>query len=205
MSKPPAIVHRALDITVAVIAGLFLLPLMGIAALAIWISLGRPILFRQTRIGKGEKSFQLVKFRTMQVDREGAGIASDAQRLTPLGEILRNLSIDEIPQLWNVLKGEMAMVGPRPLLPQYLPRYSKFQRRRHEVRPGVTGWAQINGRNDIAWEDKFRMDVWYVDHRSIWLDLRILFLTAREVLCRRGVSAQGHATASEFQGSVAQE
>jgi lipopolysaccharide/colanic/teichoic acid biosynthesis glycosyltransferase len=167
--------------------------------------LGRPILFRQTRIGKGEKSFQLIKFRTMQMDRAGAGIASDAQRLTPLGEILRNLSIDEIPQLWNVLKGEMAMVGPRPLLPQYLPRYSKFQRRRHEVRPGVTGWAQINGRNDIAWEDKFRMDVWYVDHRSIWLDLRILFLTAREVLCRRGVSAQGHATASEFQGSVAQE
>lgn len=205
MRKWNAAAHRAFDLAVVLVGGLALLPLIGIVTLAIRISLGRPILFRQTRIGKDEKPFQLLKFRTMKVDREGAGVATDAQRLTSLGQILRNLSIDEIPQLWNVLKGQMALVGPRPLLLQYLPRYSNFQRRRHEVKPGVTGWAQINGRNGISWEDKFRLDVWYVDHRSIWLDLRIVFLTVREVLFRRGVSAPGHATAPEFQGSVAQE
>ena len=198
-------IRRAVDIVAAAAAAAILLPAALIAAVAIALVMGRPIFFRQTRIGKNERPFELYKFRTMEPDRENNGVASDSHRLTPLGRWLRNWSLDEVPQLWNVFKGDMTLVGPRPLLPQYLPRYTATQRRRHEVKPGVTGWAQVNGRNALGWDEKFRLDVWYVDNRSGWLDCKILLLTVRAVLYRRGVTADGYVTAAEFQGSVAQE
>jgi lipopolysaccharide/colanic/teichoic acid biosynthesis glycosyltransferase len=194
--------RRACDLGLAPVVFLLLLPVAVVTALALAVKMGRPILFKQKRVGKDDRVFEVLKFRTMRLDSADAGVSSDAQRLTAFGRFLRSTSLDEIPQLWNVLRGDMALVGPRPLLPQYLPRYTSIQRRRHEVRPGITGWAQVNGRNAISWDDKFRMDVWYVDHRSVWLDLNILLLTAREVLYRRGVSSQGLATTSEFLGSV---
>lgn len=163
--------------------------------------LGSPVLFTQVRPGLHGQSFRMVKFRTMTDTRDASGaLLPDAQRLTPFGRWLRASSLDELPELWNVLRGEMSLVGPRPLLMEYLPLYSPEQARRHEVRPGITGWAQVNGRNAISWADKFALDVWYVDNRSMWLDLRILWLTVRKVLVRDGISAAGEATMPKFVG-----
>jgi lipopolysaccharide/colanic/teichoic acid biosynthesis glycosyltransferase len=166
--------------------------------------MGNPM-FVQSRVGKHDRIFSFYKFRTMNNDRDAAGkLLPDEERLTALGRFLRATSLDELPQLWNVLKGEMSLVGPRPLLPEYLPRYTAFQRRRHEVKPGITGWVQVNGRNSLTWEQKFDLDVWYVDHRSFWLDLKVLCLTVLQVLRRDGISQAGHATMPEFLGSPAE-
>ena len=173
-------------------------PILLAVALAIRWKSGKPVLFRQTRIGRNGRPFMLLKFRTM---RSGPGGEPDAVRLTPLGEWLRRTSLDELPQLWNVLRGEMSLVGPRPLLPQYLSLYSKEQARRHEVLPGITGLAQVSGRNGLTWEEKFERDVWYVDHRSTALDLSILWRTALALLRSEGISAGDHATMPEFMGS----
>lgn len=192
---------RALDIGVAV-AGLTLgAPvLLGVAAL-VRQQLGAPVLFRQVRLGLGERPFVLLKFRTMREPQPGEPrLDSDGQRLTALGRALRATSLDELPTLWNVLKGEMSLVGPRPLLPEYLPRYTPEQRRRHLVKPGVTGWAVVNGRNSIGWESKFALDVWYVDHWSLALDLQILARTISSVLCQTGVTHGDHATMPQFRG-----
>lgn len=164
--------------------------------------MGAPVLFRQTRPGLRGKPFQMIKFRTMRdaIDTDGRPLP-DAERLTDLGRFLRASSLDELPELWNVLKGEMSLVGPRPLLMEYLPLYSPEQARRHEVRPGVTGWAQVNGRNAISWDEKFALDVWYVDNRNLWLDLTIILLTIRRVIKRDGISAAGEATMSKFTGN----
>ncbi len=183
--------------------GLFFLaiPLM-LLALQIRRKLGKPVFFIQDRPGLNGKPFKMVKFRTMTDARGADGqLLPDSLRLTPFGRWLRATSLDELPELWNVLKGEMSLVGPRPLLMDYLPLYSAQQFRRHEVRPGITGWAQVNGRNAISWEDKFALDVWYVDNLSLWLDLRILWRTARKVLMRDGISAAGEATMAKFTGS----
>ena len=195
---------RLLDLLAAALALLLLLlPLLALAWL-IRRKLGSPVLFCQVRPGLQGRPFTMFKFRTMTDDRgSDAALLSDAQRLTPLGRFLRSSSLDELPELWNVLRGEMSLVGPRPLLMEYLPLYSPEQSRRHEVRPGITGWAQINGRNAISWADKFALDVWYVDHRDMWLDLRILWLTVRKVLVRDGISAEGEATMSRFEGDKA--
>jgi lipopolysaccharide/colanic/teichoic acid biosynthesis glycosyltransferase len=166
--------------------------------------LGSPVLFTQVRPGLHGKPFRMVKFRTMTDARDASGaLLPDAQRLTPFGRFLRSSSLDELPELWNVLRGEMSLVGPRPLLMEYLPLYSPEQARRHEVRPGITGWAQVNGRNAISWADKFALDVWYVDHRSLWLDVRILWITVRKVLIRDGISAASEATMPRFEGDKA--
>jgi lipopolysaccharide/colanic/teichoic acid biosynthesis glycosyltransferase len=166
--------------------------------------LGSPVLFTQVRPGLHGKPFRMVKFRTMTDARDASGaLLPDAQRLTPFGRFLRASSLDELPELWNVLRGEMSLVGPRPLLMEYLPLYSPEQARRHEVRPGITGWAQVNGRNAISWADKFALDVWYVDHRSLWLDVHILWRTVRKVLVRDGISAAGEATMPRFEGDKA--
>ena len=192
---------RLFDFVAASLALLMLaLPLLALAWL-IRRKLGSPVLFRQVRPGQHGKPFNMVKFRTMTDERgpDGAWLP-DALRLTPFGRFLRASSLDELPELWNVLKGEMSLVGPRPLLMEYLPLYTPEQARRHEVRPGITGWAQVNGRNAISWADKFALDVWYVDHRSLWLDVRILWLTVRRVLARNGISAAGEATMPRFEG-----
>ena len=193
---------RLLDFFVTIIALLLAaLPLL-LLAWQVRRKLGSPVLFTQVRPGLNGKPFRMVKFRTMTDVRDASGaLLPDAQRLTPFGCFLRSSSLDELPELWNVLRGEMSLVGPRPLLMQYLPLYSQEQARRHEVRPGITGWAQVNGRNAISWEDKFKLDVWYVDHRSLWLDVRILWLTVRKVLVRDGISAEGEATMSGFKGN----
>ncbi|KPQ29099.1 MAG: Sugar transferases involved in lipopolysaccharide synthesis [Marinobacter excellens HL-55] len=195
-------IKRVLDVLASVFALIVLLPVIGIVALLIRRKLGSPVLFRQTRPGLNGKPFEMVKFRTMldATDKHGNPLPDD-QRMTPFGSFLRSTSLDELPELWNVLKGDMSLVGPRPLLVEYLPLYSKKQYRRHEVRPGVTGWAQVNGRNAISWEDKFQLDVWYVDNRSLWLDLKILFLTVKRVLVRDGISGDGEVTMSRFTGS----
>jgi lipopolysaccharide/colanic/teichoic acid biosynthesis glycosyltransferase len=188
-----------------------LLSLVGLLVLALplvvlWVmvrrKLGSPVLFRQIRPGLHGRPFTMVKFRTM-TDECGADgeLLPDARRLTAFGRFLRASSLDELPELWNVLRGEMSLVGPRPLLMEYLPLYSPEQARRHEVRPGITGWAQVNGRNAVSWDERFRLDVWYVDHRSLWLDLRILWLTVRKVIVREGISAQGEATMPRFTGN----
>ena len=192
---------RFLDFTVAAVALLVLaLPLLALT----WLvrrKLGRPAFFRQVRPGLHGRPFEMLKFRSMTDARGPDGaLLPDADRLTPFGRFLRSSSLDELPGLWNVLKGDMSLVGPRPLLVEYLPLYSPEQARRHEVRPGITGWAQVNGRNAIGWDDKFKLDVWYVDHRSLWLDLRILWLTVRKVLVRDGISAAGEATMARFTG-----
>jgi sugar transferase EpsL len=159
--------------------------------------------FRQTRIGRHGRPFTLYKFKTMRDPRPGEdAMATDAVRLTRFGRFLRSTSLDELPTLWNVLKGDMTLVGPRPLLPEYLPLYTPEQMRRHEVKPGITGWAQVNGRNAISWEEKFRLDVWYVDNRTLWLDLKILWLTITQVLRRKNITADGHATMPPFRGST---
>ena len=188
----------------------FVLALCGVIVLAlplvalIWLvrrKLGSPVFFRQVRPGLHGKPFEMVKFRTMTSERGPDGqLLPDAVRLTPFGRFLRATSLDELPELWNVLKGNMSLVGPRPLLMEYLPLYTPEQARRHEVRPGITGWAQVNGRNAISWEDKFKFDVWYVDHCSLWLDIKILWLTVKKVLVRDGISAAGEATMPRFEG-----
>ena len=192
---------RLFDITAALVALLLLcLPLLALTLL-VRRKLGRPAFFRQVRPGLHGKPFEMVKFRTMTDARGPDGaLLPDADRLTPFGRFLRASSLDELPELWNVLKGDMSLVGPRPLLMEYLPLYSPEQARRHAVRPGITGWAQVNGRNAISWDDKFKLDVWYVDHRSLWLDLRILWMTVRKVLVRDGISAAGEATMARFTG-----
>ena len=193
---------RVFDLFVAAAAlGILAIP-MAIVGWMVRSRLGSPVLFRQTRPGLHGKPFQMVKFRTMRdaIGPDGKPLP-DAERMTPLGNFLRSASLDELPELWNVLKGDMSLVGPRPLLMEYLPLYSPEQARRHEVRPGVTGWAQINGRNALSWEEKFRLDVWYVDNQSFWLDLKILALTVKKVFVREGISAAGEATAAKFTGS----
>ncbi|ASC55895.1 sugar transferase [Vibrio vulnificus] len=193
---------RLFDFLVSLTALILLSPIIALVAWKIRRNLGSPVLFRQTRPGLNGKPFEMVKFRTMKdaVDAQGNPLP-DSERMTPFGDKLRNSSLDELPELWNVLKGEMSLVGPRPLLMQYLPLYSQEQARRHEVRPGVTGWAQINGRNAISWEEKFKLDVWYVDNRSFWLDFKILLLTVKKVLIKEGISAQGEATMPPFKGN----
>lgn len=194
---------RAFDVVMATVALLLLSPVIAIVALSIALSIGRPVLFRQMRPGMGGKPFRMVKFRTMRDAHDASGRPlPDAERITPLGAFLRRTSLDELPELYNVLTGDMSLVGPRPLLMAYLDRYSPTEARRHEVRPGVTGWAQINGRNALSWPEKFALDIWYVDNRSFWLDLRILARTIRKVLVRDGVSAAGEATMPEFLGSA---
>lgn len=188
-----------LDVAGAAVGLVLTSPLQVAAAVAVRRQLGSPVLFRQQRPGLGGRPFTTLKFRTMRAARPGEDVlVSDPDRLTPLGRMLRSTSVDELPELWNVLRGDMSLVGPRPLLMEYLSRYSPNQARRHEVQPGITGWAQVNGRNAISWEEKFQLDVWYVDHVSLALDLRILWRTLRAVVEREGISAAGHETAPEF-------
>lgn len=193
---------RVFDFVVAAVALVVLSPVLLVVALMIRRKLGSPVLFSQMRPGLNARPFRMVKFRTMRdaIDRDGNPLP-DAERMTPFGAKLRAMSIDELPELWNVLRGEMSLVGPRPLLMQYVPLYSREQARRHEVRPGVTGWAQVNGRNALGWDEKFRLDTWYVDNRSFALDLRILWLTVRKVVVREGISADGEATMAPFRGN----
>ena len=194
---------RLFDLVVASIATLFLSPVFFVVGVLVYWKLGSPILFRQQRPGLHGKPFTLYKFRTMTDARDADGnLLPDAERLTNFGRFLRRTSLDELPELINVLKGDMSLVGPRPLLMQYLDRYTPKQARRHEVRPGITGWAQINGRNAITWEEKFRLDVWYVDHVSMRLDLEILFRTIWKVLKQEGISHDGYACMPEFKGQL---
>lgn len=193
---------RLFDLLISL--GLLLLLALPLLLLSVVVrfKLGSPVLFRQVRPGLHGQPFMMVKFRTMTDARGPDGeLLPDAQRLTAFGRLLRASSLDELPELWNVLRGEMSMVGPRPLLMEYLPLYTPEQARRHEVRPGITGWAQVNGRNALSWEERFKLDVWYVDHQSFWLDLRILWRTLRKVIVREGISAAGEATMSKFTGS----
>ena len=193
---------RLFDFLVSALSLIALIPLLLVVALTLYASIGSPVFFMQERPGLSGRSFRVYKFRTMSNECDASGrLLPDQQRLTSFGSLLRKLSIDELPQLFNVLKGDMSLVGPRPLLMEYLPLYSPEQMRRHEVRPGITGWAQVNGRNALGWEERFRLDLWYVDHRSFWLDMKILLLTARKVLVREGISAAGQATMSKFTGS----
>ena len=197
-------IKRSFDLIITIPGLIVLSPLLLAISLLVRIVHGKPVLFRQTRPGYGGKPFQIYKFRTMTEAHDSHGTPlPDTQRLTRLGRILRATSIDELPELFNILRGEMSLVGPRPLLMQYLERYSPEQARRHHVLPGITGWAQINGRNALTWDDKFRLDVWYVDHWSMGLDLKILLLTFWKVLRREGINQPGHATAEEFKGSTA--
>jgi lipopolysaccharide/colanic/teichoic acid biosynthesis glycosyltransferase len=193
---------RLFDISSSLIGLLFLAPVLMFLALLVRTQVGAPVLFTQVRPGLNGRVFKMIKFRTMNNDRDSAGaLLPDSVRLTRFGRFLRATSLDELPEIWNVLKGEMSLVGPRPLLMEYLPLYTPEQARRHEVRPGITGWAQVNGRNALSWEEKFRLDVWYVDNQSLWLDLKILFLTMKKVLARDGISAAGEATMPRFTGS----
>lgn len=199
-------VKRALDVTAAAVGLTLLSPFLAVIVVLVRVKLGSPVLFRQKRPGLQSRPFYVIKFRTMTDQRDASGqLLPDDVRLTPFGRFLRRLSIDELPQLVNVLKGELSLVGPRPLLMQYLERYSPEQARRHDVPPGITGWAQVNGRNAISWEEKFRLDVWYVDNRSFWLDLKILWMTVQKVFWREGISQSGQATMEEFRGSKAGE
>jgi sugar transferase EpsL len=197
---PPA--KRILDLTLTIPGLLVLLPVMGM--LAVWVRVvhGKPVLFKQVRPGYRSVLFPVYKFRTMTDARDPSGnLRPDEERLTRLGSFLRATSLDELPELFNVLSGQMSLVGPRPLFKQYLERYSKEQARRHEVLPGITGWAQVNGRNALTWDEKFKLDVWYVDHWSLGLDLKILLMTIWKVIKREGISQPGYATAEEFMGS----
>lgn len=194
---------RAIDILVSSAGLLFLSPLLAWIAIRIRCDLGPPVLFCQIRPGLHGKPFRMIKFRSMRdtVGPEGAPLP-DAMRLTPFGQRLRSSSLDELPELWNVLKGDMSLVGPRPLLMEYVPLYTPEQARRMDVRPGITGWAQINGRNALSWEEKFALDIWYVDNHSVWLDLRVMGMTIRKVLARDGITADGDATMPRFTGSA---
>ncbi|PXF63026.1 sugar transferase [Kangiella spongicola] len=193
---------RLFDFIVSLIALILLMPVILIVTLLIRFKLGSPVLFRQVRPGKDGKTFEMIKFRTMRdaYNADGEPLP-DSERMTAFGSFLRSTSLDELPGLWNVLKGEMSLVGPRPLLVKYLPLYSEEQARRHEVRPGITGWAQVNGRNAISWEEKFKYDVWYVDNQSFMLDMKILFLTVKKVFVREGISADGNVTMEHFKGN----
>lgn len=194
---------RLFDLLISFLALIILSPVIALVAWKIRKNLGTPVLFKQVRPGLDGKPFEMVKFRTMKdaIDSNGNALP-DAERMTPFGNKLRSSSLDELPELWNVLKGEMSLVGPRPLLMQYLPLYNSEQNRRHETRPGVTGWAQINGRNSLSWSEKFKLDVWYVDNRSFWLDVKILFLTVKKVFVKEGISADGHVTIEPFKGNA---
>ncbi len=194
---------RCFDIVVSAVVLLVASPVLLVLALLVRLNMGSPVLFRQTRPGLHALSFEMIKFRTMRnaVDGQGKPL-DDAQRLTALGKFLRASSLDELPELWNVLKGDMSLVGPRPRLMEYLPLYTARQARRHEVRPGVTGWAQVNGRNALSWAEKFEHDVWYVEHQYFLLDLKILWLTVAAVFGRKGISSDGHATMPPFRGSA---
>ncbi len=193
---------RLMDLVLTVPGGLLISPLLLLLGLAAWLSHGSPILFLQRRPGYRAEPFTVYKFRTMSDKRDAQGEPlPDAERITRLGRFMRSFSLDELPELWNVLRGEMSLVGPRPLLMRYLDRYTPEQARRHDVLPGITGWTQINGRNALTWEQKFDFDVWYVDHRSLWLDLKILVATFWKALTREGISQPGQATAEEFMGS----
>lgn len=193
---------RLFDLVLTLPGLIVLSPILGLIALAVWFTNGRPVLFRQIRPGYGGQPFTVLKFRTMRMARAADGeLLPDEARLTVLGRFLRSFSLDELPELWNVLRGEMSLVGPRPLLMQYLDRYTPEQARRHDAVPGITGWAQIHGRNAVTWEEKFALDIWYVDHWSLGLDVKILLLTLWKVITREGISQPGRATADEFMGS----
>ena len=193
---------RLIDITASGAALAVLSPVLAVTAYKVKKNLGSPVLFKQTRPGLNGKPFEMIKFRTMKdaTDKDG-NLLPDSERLTPFGQKLRSTSLDELPELWNVLKGDMSLVGPRPLLMEYLPLYNSEQARRHNVRPGVTGYAQVNGRNAISWEQKLALDTWYVDNQSLWLDFKILVKTVKQVLIKDGISADGEATMSKFTGS----
>ncbi len=196
------VLKRLIDIAAASSALVVLSPVLLVTALLVRIKLGSPVLFAQVRPGLHARPFRMVKFRSMTNARDAVGaLLPDVQRLTPFGRFLRASSLDELPELWNVLTGDMSLVGPRPLLMEYLPLYTPEQARRHEVRPGITGWAQVNGRNAISWDDKFRLDIWYIDHRSLALDLRIVAMTVARLLRPHGISAPNSATAEKFTGS----
>lgn len=200
------LLKRLIDIIGAGVGLLLTAPLMLVLAVLVRVTMGKPVLFRQTRPGLHGQPFVMLKFRTMTNQRDANGeLLSDELRLTRFGKWLRSTSLDELPELFNVLKGEMSLVGPRPLLMDYMPLYTPEQARRHEVKPGITGWAQINGRNALSWEEKFALDVWYVDNWNLWLDMKILWLTIWKVLKREGISAEGAATMPVFTGSVNQE
>ena len=195
-------IKRGFDLFASLLGLILLSPVIAVIAWNIRKKLGSPVLFRQVRPGRNGKPFEMIKFRTMRDAHDASGEPlPDSQRMTAFGSFLRSSSLDELPELWNVVKGDMSLVGPRPLLMEYLPLYSAEQYRRHEVRPGVSGWAQINGRNAIEWEEKFKLDTWYVDNQSFWLDMKVIFLTIKKVLIRDGISAEGEATASKFTGS----
>ncbi|OFN79184.1 sugar transferase [Neisseria sp. HMSC064E01] len=193
---------RLFDIVASASGLIFLSPVFLILIYLIRKNLGEPVFFTQERPGKDGKPFKMIKFRSMRdaVDKDGNPLP-DSERLTPFGKKLRATSLDELPELWNVLKGEMSLVGPRPLLMSYLPLYNEFQNRRHEMKPGVTGWAQVNGRNALSWDEKFAHDIWYIDHYSFWLDMKILFLTVKKVFIKEGISAEGEATMPYFTGN----
>ena len=193
---------RSIDLLLSVVAMVILSPLIGIVAWRVRTELGRPVIFRQLRPGLDGLPFEIVKFRTMSNVRNSKGeLMSDSARLSKFGRFLRSTSLDELPELWNVFRGDMSLVGPRPLLMGYLDLYSQEQARRHEVRPGITGWAQVNGRNALTWEERFDLDVWYVDNQSLWLDFKILWLTLGKVLTQDGISQDGHATMEPFKGT----
>lgn len=193
---------RFIDFLIAVFGLVFLSPAIIVLAFVVRLKLGSPILFTQERPGLNGQAFKMMKFRTMlEANDKQGNLLPDEQRMTKFGLFLRSTSLDELPGLFNVLKGDMSLVGPRPLLVQYLPLYSPEQARRHNVRPGITGWAQVNGRNAISWEQKFELDIWYVDNQSIWLDFKILFLTIKKVFVREGISAEGEVTMTRFEGS----
>ena len=202
VERPAPCIKRMIDVSVAALAGAILLPVLAGTGVAIRFRIGRPVVFRQTRPGWHAEPFTLYKFRTMTnaTDTDGA-LLSDEERLTLLGSTLRRWSLDELPELWNILKGDMSLVGPRPLLMEYLDLYTEEQMRRHEMRPGLTGLAQVSGRNNQTWEDRLALDVWYVDHWSLWLDIRILVATVFKVLVGEGTSAPGHVTMGRFEGS----
>ena len=194
------------DRLVAALALVILSPVILVVAIAIYFKMGSPVVFPQPRGGKNNSVFTFYKFRTMTDEKDSNGnLLTDMERLTPLGEFLRQTSLDELPQLWNVLRGDMSFIGPRPFVAAYLERYTAEQARRHDVKPGITGWAQINGRNSISWEEKFALDLWYIDHWSLWLDLKILFLTVFKIVSKEGIDEDQNTTSTEFMGTVSQQ
>ncbi|ELQ15675.1 undecaprenyl-phosphate galactose phosphotransferase [Pseudomonas fluorescens BRIP34879] len=195
-------IKRTFDLFASLLGLILLSPVIAVIAWNIRKKLGSPVFFRQVRPGRNGKPFEMIKFRTMRDAHDAKGEPlPDSQRMTAFGSFLRSSSLDELPELWNVVKGDMSLVGPRPLLMEYLPLYSAEQYRRHEVRPGVSGWAQVNGRNAIDWEEKFKLDTWYVDNQSFLLDMKVIFLTIKKVVVRDGISAEGEVTASKFTGT----
>jgi lipopolysaccharide/colanic/teichoic acid biosynthesis glycosyltransferase len=195
-------IKRLFDVAFSVIFLFLFAPIMVFIAFLVYLNIGKPILFKQTRPGLNSSPFNMVKFTTMtNIFDDKGNLLDDEERLTSFGKFLRSTSLDELPELWNILKGDMSFIGPRPLLVDYLPLYSSEQLRRHEVKPGVTGWAQINGRNSISWDEKFILDIWYVDNVSFWLDIKILLITIKKVILRKDISKEGMATMSKFQGS----